>query len=159
MEELINAVVGALQAAGLDADSALPAETLLGLEGPRLAVGIQSASRGRVEYLGTDDEAQEAYGQSVSAAVYVDVYSPAALGGTACTETAWAACEALMQGVEGLDVRKVSLQRCRFDGSANCFLCSAEAEVGGYLVGVSGAGDEPDADVITGFRLRGTLNA
>ena len=153
MRELIDAVVTALEQAGISALAALPAGELTLSESPRAAVGLSKAARGATTYLGQDDQGQELYGSSVQAQLYVQVYGPLALGGAACTETADQVCQTLLEGVQGLTVTDVTLGQCRYDGDADCFLTTVTMNAAGYVY----AARDEDAGEFTGFCLKGAL--
>lgn len=133
MLEVINAVVTALQAAGYTAAAALPAEEYENPASAQVAVGLEKACRSPASYLGPDASGLERYGQTVSARLYADIYSPLSQGGSACTQTADGVCQTLLEGVPGLTVTQVEAGRCRYDRDADCFVETVTMEAAGYV--------------------------
>jgi hypothetical protein len=160
MELMITAVVSALKGAGVAATSALPAATMPQLNGPVTAVGLQSATATRsgfYDYLGLetmdDGSRRELYGRKLEATLFLDIYSPARLGGAECRRAAEAVSEVLLCGVDGVSLGTFTLGQCVYDEASNCFLCACTVEANAYVYAVA----SEDGTEFTDFILKGVL--
>ena len=94
MELLIEALIAALEQAGLRAVKAFPQGLMPHLEKPVTAVGIAEAKSvdGPYAYLGMQEDKNGAlralYGKTLETEAVLEVYCPRSLGGRACMEEA-----------------------------------------------------------------------
>lgn len=160
MERMIAAVIAALEAAGLSVTRALPAASMPRLRGPVTAVGLKMAEAspcGFYDYLGVetleDGTWREVYGRRLEAQVYLDVYSPASLGGPACREAAESVCQVLLEGISGLSLGTVEMERCGYEAACDCFVAACSAAVSAYVYAVA----SEDGTEFTDFILKGEL--
>lgn len=156
MVELTEAFVGALQAAGLHAASAMPPELAPRLKAAAVGVGaaeLEASPGGFSAYLGMQD-GQELYGLRVRARMQLDVLSPAALGAAACRTALDSAREALAAGVEGVSILAVTAHAPAYDPVGDCFRARLEADCRCWLCAGQDAADPAE---LTHFILKGAL--
>lgn len=154
MDRFINAVLTALEEAGIPAIRRLPGGSMPRLTGPRAAVGLESikaAPGAAYDYLGTEYSDEfgdvERYGRKMDAVLLVRVFAPdgASVSSRVCT--------VLMGGFDGVTVKDISASMAEFDPVADCFVTEVRADVSAYLYAQSAS----DEDEFLDFRLEGEV--
>lgn len=158
MEQLTDRILKALQDAGIAAVRAIPDRVMPRLKGPVTAVATQKAEAvqpGFFQYLGViqDPETgeQELYGRRLTATVLLDTVSPPAKGAAECAGQVERLSQALLTGIEGVQIRTMQTEGCRFDPASGCFRQSLQVEVQAWLYAVQLSEDQ----LFTDFTLKG----
>lgn len=159
MEELLEKLLRALEAAGIRAQAALPAKLIPRLREPLTAVGLTRAravEQGLGRYLGEQDSLlsgrRAIYGRTVEATVFFRIASPVALGGRRCFQEANRLMDTLLAGIDGVDVGQFTQEQCRYDPVTDQFVCTISAEIRARMF--LQAPDDPEptvADVIVRY--------
>lgn len=160
MDELIAALVRALENAGMRAVRAFPEGAMPKLTQPVTAVGlgaIVNEACGGWQYLGmwTDENGrtQTRYGRELAAEALLHVYCPRQLGGRACMAEAEKAAAMLAEPVDGVRITEFSVGPCGFDGKSDCFRCTLTAKTRAYLY----VATNEDETEFTDFVLKGEV--
>lgn len=151
MEQLIDAILAMLQAAGLPAARALPDGPMPRLKGPAAAVLLRSAKTapaGFGAYLGETEQGAQ-FGLRLQAQLRVRVVSPAARTGETFAERV---CDVLL-GAQSVSVTQISRGETAYDGTLECFLTDLDLTVSALLIAV----EESDDGVFTDFILKGAI--
>ena len=153
MEQICEAVVHLLEAAGLDAHMALPAAAAQRLRTPVISVLLKRwALEGRPVYLGLLEEL-EVFGHRLDGELELAVYGPQAPNATA--SAAQAASALLGGGIEGVTLRQVETGAVRYDRELDCFVCPVTASVEAWLYAIP----RDDGLYFEDFVLRGELRS
>ena len=154
MELLIEALIAALEQAGLRAVKALPH-----LEKPVTAVGIAEAKSvdGPYAYLGMQEDKNGAlralYGKTLETEAVLEVYCPRSLGGRACMEEAERVAALLGAPLGAVQIGSFTVGPCAYDALSDCFRCALTAKSRAYLY----AAANEDETEFTDFILKGVL--
>lgn len=158
MEQLIAAVMEAMQEAGFSCTQALPMMTQPHLDAPVTAVSMESAraEAGAVfHYLGIREDPEtgprELYGRKLEATVLLDTFSPMRAGSSGCRVRTQALMELFLQGIAGVQIRDIGMEACRFDPRTNCFRQVLRLPVCAWLYALA----DEDGETFTDFTLKG----
>ncbi len=160
MEQLIEAILKAVQAAGIPAARAFQPGRMPRLKGAVAALALRKAVQtpaGFGGYLGvlTDKEgaSKELYGMRLEADLAFTIYTPRTAGSAAGDALAEKLVQVLLGGVEGVSLRQFTVQDTVYAAEPDCFTTVLEATVMAHLYAVS-TGEEP---VFTDFILKGEI--
>lgn len=159
MEQLIGAILAALEQAGITAARQFPAGRLPHLTAPVTAVGLKAA-RGTdgalFSYLGKTVQGGkelELYGRELKAEVLLQSVCPRRLGAAACMQQTDAIVQLLSVPVSGISMTELTVGGCEFDEAADTFTMTVTAGVRAYLYALS----EEDGAEFTEFILKGEV--
>ena len=159
MEQLIEAILAALEAAGITAARQFPAGRLPHLTAPVTAVGLKAAkaSDGTMfSYLGKtvrNEEELELYGRELEAEIFLETFCPRRLGAENCMQQTNAIVQLLSEPVNGVSLTEFTVGGCGFDELADAFTMTVTADVRAYLYALS----EEDGTEFTDFILKGEV--
>ncbi len=137
LEEIAAGIVQLLDAAGIKAVSAFPAEGL-DASAPFVCVGLSSArlsSSGLGNYIGVcteDGSVREMYGERAELTLALDVYARASES-ERCSELA-DLTRCALYGAEGLSVTEFSFGEVGYDADSRMLRSRCTAKAGAYLV-------------------------
>lgn len=155
MEQLIEAMVKALNEAGLHAVAAMPGQVMPLLKSSMVAVDIAKANcrgAGLYHYLGIYQD-QELYGRQLDATLQLDVYVPENSGGKGAREAMTQVINVLLAGVEALSMGEISIGNCEYNADCDCFTGKILVPVSAYGYATLSA----DGTAFEDFRLKGEL--
>lgn len=154
MESVLNAVLTALQEAGIPAVKAVPEGVMPRLKAPRAAVSLEkvrAANGGFYDYLGIEETEDrgfvERYGRKMEATLLISVFSPDS------RDMASSVYAVLAAGFDGVTVGEMTAEKPEFDSVADCYVTKIRAEMHAYLYAESTGDDEEFLD----FTLEGEL--
>jgi len=160
-KELTDRFLAALAAAGVRARAAYPAEKAVRPAAPETTVSLEKASAlpaGLGGYLGALDDPETGpralCGRRLEAVFRLRVASPVSLGGEGCAAEADRVMDALLAGIDGMELRAFSAEPCGFDPGTDCFFCVLRAEMRALLYALPASADETVGD----FELEGELH-
>ena len=163
LEDVVQALLEALGAAGLRAVRAFRREELRSCEGPLICVGVKSAKGlpagfGGYLGLGTDPEtglSAELYGARCELELALDIYAAegAENGPAECLRCAELIVPALGALPEGLRIASMEFGRTLYDGETGRFVCHGVLEAAAHFIAREGKQDGE----FTGFILRGRV--
>ena len=158
MEQLMQAFLEALEAAGISAVRQQPQLSLPLLSAPVTAVGLagaKGAEQAFFEYLGmTEQDGSEVplFGRRLEADVTLAVYCPKRLGGARCMEEADTICQLLSGTLNGISFGGFTVEPCCYEADSDLFRCRIHVQARAYLYALS---DEDETE-FTDFILKGT---
>lgn len=153
MEEILEQIIAALQAEGLQAVKKFP-QTGLNREQSIVAVSVKSGDvllPGFGQYLGLDEDGRELYGWKNTVTVLLEVFVPQETETGEVLERVGRAMEHLPTG---LRPKKVTRGAVNGDKSSGMFRCPCTLECVVYRIGREGE----DGPVWNDFVMRGELN-
>ena len=152
MEQICEAVIGRLAAAGLEAQSALPFAAACRVRKPVSSVQMTRwALEGRPVYLGLMEEL-ELFGHRLEGTLELLVHAPKAAEAAAA---AVQAASVLVDGIEGVTLRQVETGAVRYERELDHFVCPVTATVDAWLYAVP----RDDGLYFEDFVLRGDLRS
>lgn len=149
MSALVQAIAQALTAAGLAVTAKFPSSRAARLRQPVVAVSLQALQgegSGFADYLGLTEDGRERYGKRVRATLLCRIAAPSGESAATAAETVMAA---LLAGVSGVQIRKLTVSETSFDAVADCFTLDVTAEAAVWLYAEQ-TGDDP---LFLDFRL------
>ena len=160
MEQLMETILEAAQAAGIPTARALQPGRMPRLEGPVAALALRKAVQtpaGFGGYLGVYTDAQgqtrDLYGMRLEAEVVFTIYTPRASTASAGETMAERLAELLLEGIDGVSLRQFTVQETTYAAEPDCFTTVLEATVLAHLYAVT-SGEEP---AFTDFILKGEI--
>ena len=160
MEQLIDTILKAMQAAGIPAVRAFWPRRMPRLKGPVAALSLRKSVQtpaGFGGYLGllTDeqDQTRALSGMRLEAELAFTIYTPRTATSEAGAQLAEQLVQVLLEGVEGVSLRQFTVQDTTYAAEPDCFTTCLEATVVAHLYAVT-TGEEP---VFTDFILKGEI--
>lgn len=160
MDELIAALLRALEKAQITAVKAFPEGIMPKLTGPVTAVGIREmkgGANGAYTYLGMQADgmgaARALYGRRLEAEALMQVYCPRSLGGRACMTESERVAALLAEQPGGVRIESFSVGTCAYDAVSDCFRCTITAKTRAYLYALA----NEDGTEFTDFILKGEV--
>lgn len=160
MDELIAALLRALEKAQITAVKAFPEGIMPKLTGPVTAVGIREmkgGANGAYTYLGMQPDgtgaARALYGRRLEAEALMQVYCPRSLGGRACMTESERVAALLAGEPGGVRIESFSVGTCAYDAVSDCFRCTITAKTRAYLYALA----NEDGTEFTDFILKGEV--
>jgi len=162
LEQVKTAVVGALEAAGVDALAAFPPGWAKRYRSPVVAVGLRTGeSRGGAmsSYLGerVDPEtqvSQEIYGMRLELTLSLDIYCPPGLGTAGCDSALETLHQAMLHGLpSGLRPAELRWEEAAWDEDTEMFLRRGSLSCSAFFT----AGMSDDGLPLTDFILKGVV--
>lgn len=154
MESVLNAVLTALQEAGIPAVMAVHQGVMPRLTTPKAAVSLEkvrAANGSFYDYLGLEETEDrglvERYGRKMEATLLISVFSPD------CRDVTGDIYPVLAAGFPGVTVGEMTADKPEFDAAADCWITSLRAELCAYLYAESQDDDEEFLE----FTLEGEL--
>ena len=158
MEQLIMAILKALEQAGLPAAKAISTGMMPRLQGPVTAVCLEKAKAdqmGFFQYLGILDDPEkglvELYGRQLEATVLLDTFCPISKGSHGCIARTQELTQRLLDGIDGIQILSFTTDKCRFDPASTCFRQEIHLQLKAYLYCVQTEQEEEFTD----FTLKG----
>lgn len=160
MEQLISGIVALLRQKGMRVAEAMPSTPAPRLDAPACVVQMASAQLappGFAQYLGVLEDAErgqiELYGARMEATAEIRVYSPTALGASACRAAVAEIVDALMQADAEWAAQNVQIGPCSYDAQYDHFTAAVQIGLRTWVYATSAE----DAQTFTKFNLRGEL--
>lgn len=122
---LRDKILEALTGAGFSAQPARPWAVPRPVETNLILVGVsrmEALQGAHYRYLGLDEDGEERYGMALTGEVNLSLLSPKELGGEEGETFAGNVTAALLAGINGLPVEKISWGETRYDAYRDCFL-------------------------------------
>lgn len=155
MEELMQAMVKALSAAGLHTEAGLPNTVMPRLSQPCATVSPAEAScpdAGVYRYLGlTESGGNELYGRRLEAVLCVELFSPKKDGGAGIRKAVGQVMEVLLGGIPTLTIGEISVGGCSYNAACDCFVCAVHVPVSAFVYAVA----SDDGTAFSDFILKG----
>ena len=162
LEQVKNAVAGALEKAGIRARIAYAPGWAKAYAEPVVVVGLRTGeSRGGAmsHYLGrqTDPEtlaSREVYGLRLELTLSVDIYCPAREGAAGCDRVLETLHQVMMEGLpSGLKPAELKWEEAAWDQDASMFLRRGSLRCGAYFI----AAASEDGPLLEDFILKGVM--
>lgn len=140
MEQLVTAVMAALQEAGIACTRQTPMGVMPKLKGPVTAVCLaaaKTAGGGMYDYLGLTEDGQNLYGRMLEAEVRLTTLCPRTMGSALCQKQTDEIAALLSGRIPAVALAGYSVGECSFDAASDCFTCQVTAQVRAYVYATS----------------------
>ncbi len=157
LEQVKQAVAGALNQAGLAARTAFEPGWAARCDRPVAAVGLRTGeSRGGAmgRYLGQTPDRREVYGLRLELTLSMDLYSPAELGAPGCDSALETLHQVMLSGLPaGLKPAELRWEETAWDEDTAMFVRRGSLSCGAYFT----AEASEDGALLTDFILKGVV--
>lgn len=157
LEQVKQAVAGALNQAGLAVRTAFEPGWAARCDGPVAAVGLRTGeSRGGAmgRYLGQTPDRREVYGLRLELTLSMDLYSPAELGAPGCDSALETLHQVMLSGLPaGLRPAELRWEETVWDEDTAMFVRRGSLSCGAYFT----AEASEDGVLLTDFILKGVV--
>lgn len=157
LEQVKQAVAGALNQAGLAARTAFEPGWAARCDRPVAAVGLRTGeSRGGAmgRYLGQTPDRREVYGLRLELTLSMDLYSPAELGAPGCDSALETLHQVMLSGLPaGLKPAELRWEETAWDEDTAMFVRRGSLSCGAYFT----AEASEDGVLLTDFILKGVV--
>lgn len=158
LEQVKQAVAGALNQAGLAVRTAFEPGWAARCDRPVAAVGLRTGeSRGGAmgRYLGQTPDRREVYGLRLELTLSMDLYSPAELGAPGCDSALETLHQVMLSGLPaGLKPAELRWEETVWDEDTAMFVRRGSLSCGAYFT----AEASEDGVLLTDFILKGVVN-
>ncbi len=124
MDRLKKAVLAALKQAGYPAEAGTGWKLSGPLKTEKICVYIlrtETVENTVSNYLGTDDQGQERFAVELEAELGLKLLTPREKGGAGCEAFGEEVFEALLTGMEGFPIEKITMGESGYDSVRDCF--------------------------------------
>lgn len=156
MEQLIKALLRALQDAGIVCVRQTPPGQMPQLRAPVTAVALAAAraTQGAMyEYLGKTPEGLSLFGKRLEADVRLSVHAPRTLGSASCQQEVERIAGLLSGKLPALTLTGFTVGACAYDAGCDCFICPVTAQLCAYVYATA----NEDETEFTDFMLKGEI--